>query len=81
MLLLDSCIKKKCLISCYPSFQIFAAPDWIDTALLINKMAVSLSFWSVPSKHIQEAEQVCKFKTQIIKKAKLMTHTFIARRK
>jgi len=81
MLLLDSYINKKSLISCYRSFQIFAARDWIDTVLLINNVSGSLSFWSVPTGHIQETGEVCKFKTQTIKKTKLMTHTFITQSK
>lgn len=68
MLLLDSYINKKCLILCYPSFQIFAAGDQIDTVLSINNVSVSLSFWSVPSEHIQETEEVCKFNHRLLKR-------------
>lgn len=78
MFLLVSFIKKK---KCCPSFLIFAAHEWIDSIISINNVSVSLPFWSVSSEHIQGKNQVCKFKTQIIKKTKLMTHTFITQAK
>lgn len=77
MLLPVSFISKKCC----PSFLIFAAHEWIDSIISINNVSVSLSFWSVSSEYIQEKTQVCKFKTQIIKKTKLMTHISITQAK
>lgn len=47
------------------------------SVLLISNISASLSFCSVPDEHIQKTK-VCKFKTLIINKTKLMSHTFIA---
>lgn len=47
------------------------------SVLLISNISASLSFCSVPDEHIQKTE-VCKFKTLIINKTKLMSHNFIA---
>lgn len=64
-----------------PSFQMFAAHDWIDSVLLINNVSVIIIILVSAYEHIQETGEGCKFKTQIFKKTKLMTLTTITQRK